>query len=126
MKSVFSSLFNSNNNGNDATRHVGLCVETNNVHGSASILFMSLIRKLALVQNFESFPHICDAEIRDTGMILIMIMTIMIAIKPPVIIMTVIGDKFQIIRQQYTWLYYDSITCLYADYFTNSRITVLH
>jgi len=38
---------------------------------------MSLIRKLALAENFESFPYICDAEIRDTRMILIMIMTIM-------------------------------------------------
>jgi hypothetical protein len=83
MKSVFSSLFNSNNNGNDATRHVGLGVEANNAHWSASILFMSLITKLALAQNFESFPHICDGEIRNTRMILIMIMTIMMAKNHP-------------------------------------------
>jgi len=41
MTSVFSSLFDRNNYGNDATRHVGLGVETNNEHGSASTLFMS-------------------------------------------------------------------------------------
>jgi len=40
---------------------------------------LSLIRKLALAQNFESFPHTCEAEIRDTRMILLMIMTIVMA-----------------------------------------------
>jgi len=56
MKSVFSSLFNSNNYGNDATRHVELGVETTNVHGSASILFMSLIRNWHWLKILNLFP----------------------------------------------------------------------
>lgn len=53
---------------------MGLGVVKHNVHGSASILLMSLIRKMVLAENFEFFlPINVTQKIRDTIIITIMI-----------------------------------------------------